>query len=233
MGKIVAIGGGRYDNGEIICIIKEICDLCDKDNPKMLFLPTAGRDNVDGDEYMEQAFRDNGCETDRLFLTDNALTYEQIEKKIMSADIIYAGGGDLGFLTETWRKTGADEILKKAYHKGVVMSGYSSGAMCWFNSGYDDCGENHAFIFLDCLSLLPFCNCPHFESDNWQSFSDRIKERGEHGVAIEDGAALIYNNGEFKCVNGNEDGDVYLFDKDDSYRQIKITENPNILKNYI
>ena len=233
MGKIVAIGGGRYDNGEIVGIVKEIRDLCDKEKPGMLFLPTAGYDDIDGDEYMEQAFRDNGCETDRLFLTDKMLTYAQTEEKIMSADIIYAGGGDLGFLTKTWRETGVDKLLKKAYEKGAVLSGYSSGAMCWFNSGYDDCGKDHAFIFLDCLSLLPFCNCPHFESDSWQSFAERIKERGEHGIAIEDGAALIYNGSEFRCVSGNEDGDVYFFDKNDSYRQIKITENPNILKKYM
>ena len=205
MGKIVAIGGGRY-----VGIVKEIRDLCDKEKPGMLFLPTAGYDDIDGDEYMEQAFRDNGCETDRLFLTDKMLTYAQTEEKIMSADIIYAGGGDLGFLTKTWRETGADKLLKKAYEKGAVLSGYSSGAMCWFNSGYDDCGKDHAFIFLDCLSLLPFCNCPHFESDSWQSFAERIKERGEHGIAIEDGAALIYDGSEFRCVSGNEDGDVYF-----------------------
>ena len=40
MGKIVAIGGGRYDNGEIVGIVKEIRLLCDKEKPGMLFLPS-------------------------------------------------------------------------------------------------------------------------------------------------------------------------------------------------
>ena len=41
MGKIVAIGGGRYSDGEIINIFEKIVSLADKKNPKVLFLPTA------------------------------------------------------------------------------------------------------------------------------------------------------------------------------------------------
>ena len=231
MGKIAAIGGGRYENGEIVSIVKDIRDLCDKPQPKMLFIPTAGHDNVDGDEFMEQAFRDNGCTTDRLFLTDNTLTEEQIKNSILSADIIYVGGGDVGFMMRTWQKTGADKYLVQAYNNGTVMSGYSAGAVCWFDTAYDDCGKDHAFIFVKCLGLFPFCCCPHAESESWQSFTTAIKSRNENGIAIENGAALIFDGENFRCVCGNEGGDVNLMEIKKDYRYEKITDNPNVLKN--
>ena len=233
MGKIVAIGGGRYDNGEITNIIGDIVSLCDKESPKMLFLPTAGYDDVEGDQYMEQAFRDNGCTTDRLFLTDKTLTEEDVRNAILSADIIYAGGGNLEFLMNTWKETKADKYLREAYEKGIILSGYSSGAMCWFDSGYDDCGPDHSFVFIECLGILPFCNCPHFQGGNWPSFGEAIKTRDEYGIAVDNGAAIVFNEGEVYCVNGNEDGDVYFIDKKDGYKQINITENAEIVKNFL
>lgn len=232
MGKIAAIGGGRYSDGEITSFVGIIRSLSDAEKPKMLFLPTAGRDNIDGDEYMLDAFKNSGCETDILFLTDETLSDEYIKSAILGADIIYAGGGDLVFLMTTLKKTKADVYLKQAYEKGTVMSGYSSGSMCWFDSGYDDCGEDHSFVFADCLGILPFCNCPHFESEHWQTFIEAIKTRDQNGVAADDGAMLIYNEGEFSFARGNDGGDVYFFDKNDSHKMTKISDNPNVLKKY-
>lgn len=231
MGKIAAIGGGRYDNGEIISIIKDIRDLCDKEVPKMVFLPTASHDTIDVNSYMMQAFVDNGCTVDCLFLTDKTLTKEQIEEKIRGADIIYVGGGDTGFMMRTWKKRGVDKLLLEAYEKGTVMSGYSAGALCWFDSGYDDCGKDHAYIFVKCLGILPFCCCPHAESDSWRSFWDAVKTRDENGIALDDGACLIFDGEEIRYVCGNEDGDVHLFRKDNEHIPENITETPEILKN--
>ena len=56
MGKIVAIGGGRYSDGEIINIFEKIVSLADKKNPKVLFLPTAGYDDINGDEDIQHSF---------------------------------------------------------------------------------------------------------------------------------------------------------------------------------
>lgn len=234
MGIIAAIGGGKYDNGEIISIVKDIRDLSKSENPKMVFIPTASHDGIDGDHYMTQAFVDNGCTVDYLFLTDKSLTEEQIKEKILGADIIYVGGGDTGFMMRTWKKTKADKYLLEAYNKGTVMSGYSAGALCWFDTGYDDCGKDHAFTFVKCLGILPFCCCPHAEGDSWQSFWEAVKTRSnENGLAIDDGACLIFKDGEFGYVCGNEDGDINLFRKDNRHIAENIIDNPNVLKEFI
>lgn len=230
MGKIVCIGGGRYDDGEVYPIAEKIVSLCGKKNPKVVFLPTAGFDDINGDEPIEAMFRRLGCEYSILLLTDEALGEEKIKAEILGADIIYAGGGNLKFLMDTWKKTKADVFLKEAFGNGTVLSGYSSGSMCWFGRGYDDCGENGAFMFVDCIGLLPFCNCPHYEGGNWPSFTEAVKEQSLSGVACENGAALIYDDGEFYTMHGNDGGDTYYLNAAQGYRKIKLGEDAGLLK---
>ena len=220
MGIIIGVGGGRYSDNEVLPIFEHIVSLAKKKNPSVLFVPTAGFDDINGDEHIFRLFIGLGCSVSALFLTDKSLAKSEIEEKILSSDIVYAGGGNLKFLMDTWKETGADEIFKKAYEKGVILSGYSSGSMCWFAEGYDDCGENHEFMFVDCLGLLPYCNCPHFESDYWQSFTDAIKGRKYSGIAADDGAAIVYDNGKYYTLQGNDGGDVFFFDKDKNHEKI-------------
>lgn len=220
MGIIIGVGGGRYSDNEVLPIFEHIVSLAKKKNPSVLFVPTAGFDDINGDEHIFRLFIGLGCSVSVLLLTDKSLTKAEIEEKILSSDIVYAGGGNLKFLMDTWKETGADEIFKKAYEKGIILSGYSSGSMCWFAEGYDDCGENHEFMFVDCLGLLPYCNCPHFESDYWQSFTDAIKGREYSGIAADDGAAIVYDNGKYYTLQGNDGGNVFFFDKDKKHEKI-------------
>ena len=157
MGKIVALGGGVFENGEVLPIIERIYEICGKNNPSVLYLPTAGFDDMDDSEIILKPFKERSTTVNSLLLTDESLTEEDIKNKILSADIIYAGGGNLEFLMNTFKKTKADKYLKEAYENGVVLSGLSSGAMCWFEMGWDDCGEDHLFVFVECLGILKGC----------------------------------------------------------------------------
>ena len=69
-------------------------------------------------------------------------------------------------------------------------------------------------MFCDCLGILPYCACPHFESDWWQSFKTAIKTRPEQGLAIDNGAALIFVDGLLGTIRGNDGGEVWILDKD-------------------
>lgn len=219
MGIIIGIGGGRYSDNEVLPIFEHIVSLAKKKNPSVLFVPTAGFDDINGDEHIFRLFIGLGCSVSALLLTDKSLTKAEIEEKIFSSDIVYAGGGNLKFLMDIWIETGADEIFRKAYEKGVILSGYSSGSMCWFAEGFDDCGENHEFMFVDCLGLLPYCNCPHYESDYWQRFTDAVKGRKYSGIAADNGAAIVYDNGKYYTLQGNDGGDVYFFDKENNHEK--------------
>ncbi|MBR6772646.1 MAG: Type 1 glutamine amidotransferase-like domain-containing protein [Clostridia bacterium] len=218
MGKIVAIGGGGFDDGEMMPVFEKIVELSGKKNPKVLSLPTAGHDHTDGEAVLEQIFMGLGCSSFKtVTLTTMGLSAEEVRNEILSADIVFAGGGNLEFLMKVWNESGASDALREAFEKGIVLSGVSSGAMCWFDEGYDDCGENGSFMFVDCLGLLPWCNCPHFENAGWQSFIPAVRSRIRSGIACEDGAALVYENGKYEPVYGRLGGTVWLLDKEKNF----------------
>ena len=50
MGTIIALGGGRYDDGEVMPIFERIVRESGKENPHVVFLPTAGHDDTEGDD---------------------------------------------------------------------------------------------------------------------------------------------------------------------------------------
>ena len=51
-----------------------------------------------------------------------------------------------------WKEWDLDSILKEAYEKGIMMSGVSAGAICWFEKGITDSwADNQATI--DCLRI--------------------------------------------------------------------------------
>lgn len=228
MSCIIGIGGGRYCDREVMPIFEHIVSLSGKKHPSVLFVPTAGFDDMDGDEHIFKLFIELGCSVSALLLTDESLTYGEIEERILSCDIVYAGGGNLKFLMDTWKKTGADKAFVKAHEKGIILSGYSSGSMCWFAEGYDDCAEDHSFMFVDCLGLLPYSNCPHYEGGNWGSFAQAVKGREYSGIAIENGAAIIFDGDRHYAICGNDGGEVFYLDKNNNHEQVLLTESTNI-----
>ena len=190
MGHIVAIGGIDLRAAEQSKIIAHTVSLTGKDNPKLLYLPTAGFDNMEDWPVVKAAFEHYGCSLTSLRLSDRSLSRGEIESKIAEADMIYACGGNLKFLMDTWNAAGAVPLLREAFNRGAVVSGVSSGAMCWFASGYDDCGENREMMFIDCVGLMPYCLCPHFDSEFWHLFCENAKAQPLDGIGVDNEAAL-------------------------------------------
>lgn len=223
MGKIVASGGVSFNDEEGLKVFEKIVELCSAEEPKVLYIPTAGHDNYDDFSILQEQFSSLGCkEYDVLLLTDESLTQEKIEETVMWSDIIFVGGGNLKFLMDVWNRTGATEILKKAYEKGIVLSGSSSGGMCWFERGYDDCGENSEFMFIDCLGIIPGCNCPHYNSEYWQSFDGVVSSQELDGIAVDNDAAVVFIDGEMSGVLGVPERGIYKLSKENNYTREKI-----------
>lgn len=223
MGKIVASGGISFNDEEGLKVFEKIVELCPKKDAKVLYVPTAGHDNYDDFDELKQQFTALGCkEYDVLVLTDESLTYDEMKNKILSSDIIFVGGGNLKFLMDVWNRTGATDVFKEAYEKDIVLSGSSSGGMCWFERGYDDCGENAEFMFIDCLGLIPGCNCPHYHSEYWQSFDKVVSSQDLDGIGVDSDAALVMADGEISVVSGVPERGAYKLTKDNNYTRERI-----------
>ena len=143
MKKIVAIGGGEIGSPgypvETTEIDKEIIRLTGKKSPRVLFIPTASSDSEGYYETARRHFGERlGCKMEVLWLIKEKPSRAEIEQKVMSSDIVYVGGGDTLKMIRIWRSYGLDGILKKAWDKGTVLSGLSSGSICWFRYGTSD-----------------------------------------------------------------------------------------------
>jgi dipeptidase E len=208
---IVAIGGGEIRTRGTAAIDQEIVRLSNKKNPKLLFIPTASSDSERYWKHVQEYF--GGflkCKTDVLFLIKEQPSKEQIRRKIVSADIIYVGGGNTLQMMRVWRRLGVDELLRKAYEKGTVLSGISAGAICWFDSGHSDSmsfynPQKWKYINVRGLGFIKGIHCPHYSGmtrgvPRRKDFRDMIRKTGGIGIAVENNCAIEFIDGRFYRV---------------------------------
>ena len=138
--------------------------------------------------------------------------------------MIYVGGGNTKSMLAVWKEWKLDKLLIKAYNRGVVLSGISAGAICWFETGVTDSWASNLNV-IDCLGMLEGGCCPHYNSEKNRrpSVHKFIKENKLSSVyALEDGAAIHFKDNEpYKNISFIEDAKVFKVKEDEG----KITEN--------
>ena len=229
MGKIVAVGGG-FGGEHADFLVRCILSLCEKEKPNFLLIPTAGFDQYSNS--MISRFFNWGCNVDVLCLSHPYMTREIAAEKIERADIINVPGGNLRFLMGTWKNTGADDMLRKAYGDGKVLFGDSSGAMCWFKQGFDDCAPEGEFMTVECTGILPYMNCPHYESEWWQNFNSVAPTLPIPSIALENDVAICFENGRCSLLHSPEriDARAWYFDPEQGGKRFDLDAHPEILE---
>lgn len=213
MGKIVAIGGGEIRGRETYAIDQRIVELTGKVHPRALFIPTASHEAEGYIEVFQTVYGNElGCEVETLRLLNHSLSTKNIEDMILSADLIYVGGGDTLFMMEEWLKRGVDLALKKAYESGVVLSGLSAGSICWFTHGHSDSlilrGNENGYTLVDGLGLIEGIHCPHADErlDDFMSF---MEHREGFALAIEANCAIEIIDGMYRILTSQEGAKAY------------------------
>ena len=209
MGQIIAIGGGGFGrNPNHLKIEKYILNQSASDYPNICFVPTASAENPDYIKNFNTAFHQLKCNTTVLSLFSRT---PNLEKLIMSQDIIYVGGGNTKSMLAVWRDWGLIDLIKKAYLKGALLCGVSAGAICWFQKGVTDSWGNELKL-LDCIGLIKDNGCPHYngEADRRPTVKSFLKKgKIDKCICIDDGAAIHYVDGEVKSGIDFDGGSVY------------------------
>ncbi|MCM3388801.1 Type 1 glutamine amidotransferase-like domain-containing protein [Ureibacillus chungkukjangi] len=193
MRQIIAMGGGGFSmEPDNLALDEYILKQVNKEIPKVCFVPTAGGDQDNYIERFYRAFHSLNCETNHLSLFD--ANFEKLEEFVFEQDIIYVGGGSTRNMLVLWKEWGLDDILRRAYEKGIVLAGLSAGSICWFEEGLTD-PLNGPLYKIDCLGLLKGSNCPHYDGENKRRpsyqqliLADEIKA----GYGVDDGVALHF-----------------------------------------
>ena len=197
IGQIIAIGGGGFGrNPKHNKIEKYILSQVGKENPNIIFIPTASAEDKGYLVNFYSCFSKLDCNPSHITFFQRT---PRLESLINKADIIYVGGGNTKSMLAVWREWKLDKLLLKAYKRGVVMSGVSAGAICWFEQGVTDSWASNLNP-MECLGFLSGMACPHCqeEKDRRPSVHEMLKnEIAMPGYAIDGGAAIHFKNGKY------------------------------------
>ena len=234
MGKIIAIGGGEIGRPgypiETTKIDKEIIRLSGKKRPKFLFIPTASSDSAEYAEVVKKYFgKKIDCKVDILYLINKQITKREIRNKILNSDIIYVGGGNTLKMMTIWRRLGVDKILREAYEKGIVLSGLSAGAICWFKYANSDSrkfkNKKAGYIKVSGLGMINVLACPHYniEKGRKKSLKNMTRKEKIFAIALDNCAALEVIGNKCKILTSKKGANAYrVYWKKGKYYEEKI-----------
>ncbi|MBS1513454.1 MAG: Type 1 glutamine amidotransferase-like domain-containing protein [Bacteroidetes bacterium] len=191
--QIIALGGGGFSMEQDNPLLDNyILSASGKPNPKICFFANAGGDAQDYIDKFYNVYNKLECIPTHLSLKTPPEI--NLEKFILEQDILFVGGGSTRFLLAQWKTYGIDKIMKKAYDKGIVLSGMSAGAIIWFSDGIFN-PTDKKLMKLPCLGFLQGSFCPHYDERTELRFSFRelITEGGlKNGYGVEDYCGLHF-----------------------------------------
>ena len=202
--RIIAIGGGDMKEKTTIKIDEYIANLAkihagDK-RAYGLYIGTASHDFMPAFNTFRKTYTSVfDIKADCLLLENVETSDERIDEKISKADFIYVGGGDTLYMLKKWKERGLIEKLISAYERGVILTGRSAGAICWFETMYTDSeimnGESEEYKFYDGLGVLKGVCSPHFNLREEDLQKAMIDKNFASVYAIEDNSAIEFVNG--------------------------------------
>ena len=190
--QIVALGGGGFSMEPKNPRLDDyVLSLAGRRRPRVCFVPTASGDSPVYVRRFLRAFPRRRAEASvlSLFRRDG----EDLRLLVLAQDVVYVGGGNTVNLLAVWRAHGLDRILRAAWRRGVVLTGVSAGALCWFEGGTTDSFGPLAPLH-DGLGFLKGTFSPHYDGEpGRRPLFHRLVAGGlPAGFACDDGAALHF-----------------------------------------
>ncbi len=218
---IVACGGMTDAHGD--ALEAYVVGLAGKDRPRIAFLPTATGDSA---ERIVRFYASFGDKADATHVPLFDRTGDDLRALLLAQDVIQVGGGNTANMLAIWRVHGVDAILREAWEAGIVLTGVSAGAICWFEACVTDSfGGTDALE--DGLGFLAGSMCPHYDSEPGRRpvFQRLVGEGFPAGYAAEDDVALHFVGTELSAaVSPREDGRAFRVERVDG--EARETELP-------
>mgnify|MGYP001173299139 FL=1 len=210
--KIIAIGGGGFTHQTDESLDQFVVDQSKKTNNKIGFLATASNDDKKKISLFYKRFENTESELSHFNLTSDVNGFSEW---ILNKDIVYIGGGNTKFMLEIWKNNMLENIFKKAYESGIILSGVSAGAVCWFEWILSD-SVSPGFKPLKGINLISGSCTPHSSNiERINQFQQDIKNgKLPHGIAIDDGVAVVFIDGKpTEVYSARNNHEAYFLDK--------------------
>jgi peptidase E len=210
--KIIAIGGVGVSPESDEKLDLYILSHSKKTKNSIGFLGTASKDDEEKINKFYKRFENTNSELSHFNLTSGVNDFSQW---LLSKDIVYVGGGNTFFMLEIWKKNDLEKVFKLAYEKGIILSGVSAGAVCWFDWILSD-SMGQGFEPLKGIGIIKGGCTPHSSNvERLNKFEFNIKNNKlPEGIAIDDGVAVVFIDGKptevYSTVNNHN---AYFLDK--------------------
>ena len=192
--QVVAFGGGGFSMESGNALLDDyVLAATGVERPKVCFLPTA---SGDADHYIVRFYRHfpaSRCEPSHVSLFRRDCGAPDPATHLLEQDLIYVGGGCVRSMLGAWRAHGLDDVLRRAWARGVVMCGLSAGSLCWFEQGLT-AFHGEQGLPVTGLGLLMGSNAVHYDKEARRrpDFQAAIAAGMTPGWGADDGAALHF-----------------------------------------
>jgi peptidase E len=192
--QVVAFGGGGFSMESGNALLDDyVLAATGVERPKVCFLPTA---SGDADHYIVRFYRHfpaSRCEPSHVSLFRRDCGAPDPATHVLEQDLIYVGGGCVRSMLGAWRAHGLDDVLRRAWARGVVMCGLSAGSLCWFEQGLTAFHGEQGLPVAG-LGLLMGSNAVHYDKEARRrpDFQAAIAAGMAPGWGADDGAALHF-----------------------------------------
>jgi peptidase E len=194
--QIIALGGRGFTSGpRDAALDRYVLAQSGKRRPRVCFVPTASGDAAASVRRVAAAVKRHGGIPSHLSLF--APPVGDLSRYLCKHDVIFVGGGNTRNLLALWKLWGLDKAMRKAYERGIILSGVSAGAICWFQAGLTDSWTGK-YRELDALGWLRGSFSPHFDSEpRRRPIYRRLIRNGTMpgGYAVDDGVGLHFVDG--------------------------------------
>jgi dipeptidase E len=196
--KILIAGGGFGT-----AFIRYMATLTGKKRPRLCYLPTASADSAVGMVawFKECAPLDVEPFVQESFIASDEMT-RSWEEVLLSMDGIVPSGGNTLNQQVIWKAQGIDEVLRKAWDRGIVLGGASAGSLCWFEEGTTD-SRPKELSKVTCLGFLKGSHSPHYDLEpKRRPLYQKLIGSGElkPGYACDNDAGIYFEDNEVKRV---------------------------------
>jgi peptidase E len=110
--------------------------------------------------------------------------------------------------------------MRRAWEAGIVLSGVSAGALCWFAGGTTDSFGPQLRPFTSGLGLLAGSYCPHYSAEPTRRPAyEALVADGTlpAGIACDDGAAAHFAGDDLEAIVAERPGAAgYRVEPDDA-----------------
>ncbi len=173
--------------------------------PRVLYVATAGMEDAAATVSWYDRLRGRA---EMTHLSFHPWPPPNLRALTLAHDVVMVTGGNTANMLAIWRVHGFDDVLRAAWENGVVLAGWSAGAICWFEAGVTDSFGPQLQGMRDALGFLPGSACPHYDGEELRRprYAQLLRDGFPPGIAIDNDVAVRFEGTELAEVVTSREG---------------------------